>query len=74
MPALASIAPFMAFLFSQEVCLHFLMLLGFVYFNILTLILSRLRIYTQHGQNCTEQQNSEIGYERTNGQTDRQTE
>ena len=72
LPALASIALNMAFLCSQEVCLHFLMLLGFAYFNILTLIPSHLRIYMQHGQNCTEQQNSEIGYEWTDEQTDKQ--
>ena len=61
LPALASIALKMTFPCSQEVCLQFLMLLGFAYFNIPTLILSHLRIYMQHVQNCTKQQNSEIG-------------
>ena len=74
LPALASITPNMAFPCSQEVCLQFLMLLGFAYFNILTLILSHRRIYMQHGQNCTKQQNSEIGYGRTNGQTNGRTD
>ena len=54
LPALASIALNMAFLCSQEVCLHFLMLLGFAYFNILTLIPSHLLIYMQHGKKCIE--------------------
>ena len=62
LPALASIAPYMAFPCIHEVCLHLLMHLSFANFNILTLILIGLRIYTQHGQSCTGQQNSEIGY------------
>ena len=69
-PTLASIAPYMAFPCFHEVCLHLLMLLGFANFNILTLILIGLRIYMQHGQSCTGQQNSEIGY----GQTDERME
>ena len=43
--ALASIAPYMTFPCFHEVCLHLLMLLGFTNFNILTLILTGLRIY-----------------------------
>ena len=61
----------LAFPCSQEVRLHLVMLLDFAYFNILTLIFICLDIYMQHGQNCTKQQNSEIGYGRTDERTDK---